>query len=255
MAIRLSVLALTALSFLFPALAAAAPAASPAGSYASFETDATSGVPTRIRAAIDGYAKLDAGNPEVAWRLIRAYFAYYDELAERNQEKERVWAADAGYELANQAIKEHPEHPEVVYYAGLIGMAYLDMHQMKALFIVGEVMDRFRKARALKPALDDWGPDRSLGILYHSLPGWPLSQGDRKKAHEHLQRAADNAPERGINRLMLAQVLLALDEPAAAKPHLEFLQKGNWRASSPHWRAITERRIGETVKQWEAADR
>jgi hypothetical protein len=202
-----------------------------------------------IRKVLTEVSAADLKDPEVAGRTLNAYFRYFDELAERDREKDRRWAADSMYELAKAARKAHPSHPEVRYWSAMAGLAYLQTYQMKALFVAGDVMDEMEVVRKLKPELDDWGPDRVLGILYYNLPGWPLSRGDNDKALVHLAKAAEGAPHRAVNRLYHAKTLWKDDQKEKAKGELAFLQKGVWKVSSAHWRTITEKQIGELAEE------
>jgi hypothetical protein len=202
-----------------------------------------------IRKVIAEVAAADLKDPEVAWRTLNAYFRYFDELAERNREKDRQWAADAMYELAKVARKAHPDHAGVRYWSAMAGLSYLQTYQMKALFVAGDVMDEMEVVRKLQPELDDWGPDRVLGILYYNLPGWPLSRGDNDKALVHLAKAAQAAPHRAVNRLYYAKTLWKDNQKEKAKGELGFLQKGEWKVSSAHWRKITEKQIGELAEE------
>lgn len=220
-----------------------------ADNLATIDTEAMSGEPDRIRLAISQYLDLDTTDPEIQWRLIRAYYNYYDELAETNQRKQRRWAAEAGYELAKTALKQRPDHAQTVYFSAVIGLCYLDFHRIKAIFLIDDVLDTFKKARQLDPTIDDAGPDRNLGLLYHELPGWPIGPGDRKKALKHLKQAYKIAPQRAANRLPLAKALIEQGQFDEALPHISFVRAGNFKVSSAHWRAIYLRRVEEVADE------
>lgn len=204
--------------------------------------------PDEIRAALPAFQAAATDAAATALHL-KAYYRYYDELAERNREGERGKAADVAHELAKKARAAYPKDASVRYWAAMADVAYLETNQMKALFIAGDLLEELEIARKLDPAVDDWGPDRMLGILYGALPGWPLSKGDNDKAIKHLTLAADKVPDRAVNRLRLAKVLLKAGKRDEAKKHLDFMLQGRWRVSSAHWRKITERQIAETAKE------
>jgi hypothetical protein len=186
----------------------------------------------------------------VQWRLIRAYYNYYDELTEKNRRKDQQWAADNGYALAVSAYASNKKHPEIVYYYATIGLCYLDFHRMKAVFLVNDLLDAFHEARKLDPAIDDAGADRSLGILYHELPGWPLGRGDSEKSVYHLREAVRLAPERAANRLVLAKILADADLYDEGWKHIEFVRTGKFKVSSPHWHSIYMRRVEEVAAEF-----
>ncbi len=245
MRLFLSVIVLSALGFNQPVWGAEILPA-----LTAIDADAMSGEPARIKRAIGKYEALKSADPELQWRLIRAYFNYYDELAERNQQKEQQWATDRGYALAVSAVAAHPKKAEIVYYYGVIGLCYLDFHRMKALFIVNDLLRAFVLAQKLDPLIDDGGPDRSLGILYHELPGWPLGKGDRKKALQHLQAAVLIAPTRAANRVTLAKLMVEFKRYEEGWKHIEFVRAGNFKVSSPHWHAIYLRRVEEVAADY-----
>lgn len=221
-----------------------------AASLADIDADAMSGDPARIRKSIDAYKSLDTQSADVQWRLVRAYFNYYDELTDLDRRKDQQWAADNGYALAVSAVAKHPEHPELLYYYATIGLCYLDFHRFKAVFLVNTLLATFEKTRKLVPELDDGGSDRSLGILYHELPGWPLGKGDRKKSLHHLKEAVRLSPQRAANRLTLAKVLAESKAYDEGWKHIEFVRAGDFKVSSPHWKKIYLRRVEEVAQEF-----
>jgi hypothetical protein len=228
-----------------PAFAAALPE-----QLAAADAEALSGDPERIRRSIAAFEVLDPADPAVQWRLVRAYFNYYDELTDRNRRNDQEWAADRGYALALSAYTAHPAHPEIVYYYATIGLCYLDFHRMKAIFLVNDLLAAFERARKLIPAIDDGGPDRSLGILYHELPGWPLGKGDHAKSLAHLQAAVQIEPRRAANRITLAKVLAEDKRYDEGWRHIEFVRAGDFKVSSPHWHAIYLKRVEEVAREF-----
>lgn len=196
-----------------------------------------------IRQSLDAAPPSTLDDAESAWRLLRVYYRYYDELEGQNREADRGWAAEKARPLAEQAYAKHPTSPAVVYWSAMAGLMYLEKNQMKALFIASDLLDRYERARKLDSTMDDWGPDRMLGILSYSLPGWPLSKGDNGKALLHLEKASKHAPNRAVNRLFYAKALLKDGQSEKAARELDFLEKGQWQVSSPHWRTLTESKI------------
>lgn len=223
--------------------------AEPAG-LAAVDADAMSGDPARIRRSIDAYRALDTANAEVQWRLIRAYFNYYDELAEKGRKADQQWATDAGYAAAAAFSTENPDKPELTYYYATIGLCYLDFHRFKAVFLVNDLLRMFAKVQKVMPEIDDGGPDRNLGILYHELPGWPIGIGDKKKALKHLEAAVSLAPRRAANRLTLASFLGENKRYEEGWTHIQFVREGKFKVSSEHWRQIYLRRVEEVAKDY-----
>jgi len=74
-----------------------------------------------------------------------------------------------------------------------------------AQFIDPVVEREFVTAAELDVRFDYAGPARGLGELYFQAPGWPFSVGNKRKAHEWLERAITLAPEYPGNHLNLAE--------------------------------------------------
>ena len=210
------------------------------------DTEAMSGEPERIQKAISMYNAMDIQNPEIQWRLIRAYYNYYDELTDRDLRKEQKKAADTGYALAKESYLKYPGHLKIVYYYASIASCYLEYHRFRALFMINDIIKAFEKSRQLDPAIDDAGPDRSLGLIYYLVPVWR----DKKKALQHLQTAAEISPERAANRLPLAKILAEQGRYEEGWEHIEFIRAGKFKVSSPHWREIYLRRVEEVAKEF-----
>lgn len=214
----------------------------------SIDLDAMSGDPERIREAIDAYKNCDnyMKDPELQWRLIRAYANYHSELEERDLDKQK-WAAEMGYKFAVEIDAAHSGKAESVYYYASICIRYLYFHRIKALFLGPGLLRSFEKARGLNPCIDDAGPDRNLGALYLELP-WPL--GDKKKALQHLKTAVEIAPQRAANRLWLAKALAEEGLYQDGWQHIEFIRAGKFDVSSQHWHTIYMRRAEELAKEF-----
>lgn len=218
-----------------------------AADLAAIDADAMSGDPERIRKSIHAYELLESDDADVLWRLIRAYYNYYDEFTERDRSTQE-WAANRGYALAERALPKFPHKAEVVYYGATIGLAYAEVHRFKAPFLIGDLFKTLEEAWRLDPAIDGGGPDRRLAFLY-ALP-WPLGKWDKEKVVEHLQKAVVFAPERASNRLGLAKALADLKRYDEGWPHVQFMRAGNFWAASDHWKTIYLRRTEEVAAEY-----
>lgn len=210
------------------------------------DTEAMSGEPERIQKAISIYHSMDTQSLEIQWRLIRAYYNYYDELTDRNRRKEQKTAADTGYALAKKAYMKHPDHLKIVYYYASISSCYVHYHRFRALFMINDIIKAFKKSRQLDHTIDDAGPDRSLGLIYYLVPVWR----DKKKALQYLQTATEISPERAANRLPLAKILAEQGRYEEGWQHIEFIRSGKFKVSSPHWREIYLRRVEEVAMEF-----
>jgi hypothetical protein len=133
---------------------------------------AMSGDPERIRMSIDEYKKLETidSDPEVQWRLLRAYGNLFSELTCRNRSKEQKEAAEAGYEFAVKVDAAHSDKAELVYYYADINGRYHKDHLFKAflgMFFGGfDPIGNCKTALDMDENIDYAGPHRCLGVLY-----------------------------------------------------------------------------------------
>ena len=231
----------------------------PSAKLSSIDSEAMSGEPERIRGAIEAYKNWPhyRVDPELQWRLLRAYANYHSELyakshseLEEREERdpgEQKWAAETGYKFAVECDAAQSDKAEIVYYYASIGMRYASFHRIEALFLGRGLLKSFEKARELNPDIDDAGPDRNLGAIYFKLP-WPL--GDKKKALHHFKEAVKIAPHRAANRLWLAKALAEEGLYDEGWQHIQFIRAGKFDVSSQHWHAIYMRRVEEVAKEF-----
>jgi tetratricopeptide (TPR) repeat protein len=148
--------------------------------------------------------RADPGNPELAWQFGRATF----DLAEvpyNRQERETL--AEQGIEACRAAIAREPDLAAAHYYLAMNLGQLARVHLLRGLRIVSEMEQAFKRARELDPRFDYSGADRSLGLLYHRAPGWPISVGNQSTGWKHLERAVKLSPDYPGNRLALAEAL------------------------------------------------
>lgn len=213
------------------------------------DEEAISGDVVRIQATIDKYLALDHSDPEVQWRILRAYYNYQDELQLRDRPADQEWACTEGYQFARTATADSSNKPELVYYDAVITGCYLSHNMISAPIFErltpGKVFAALEKARSLDPAINDAGPDRGLGLLYLELPPpWK----DKEKAMQHLENAVNIAPRRGGNRAWFAAALVENGRVNEAWEHIEFIRAGDYTVSSAHWAQIYEQKIEELAQ-------
>lgn len=220
----------------------------PSTKWSSIDIDATSGDRDRILNAIEEYKNCDnyMTNPDLQWRLLRAYANYHSEQAERDLFKQK-WAAESGYKFAVEIDASQSDKAEALYYYASIVMRYLYFHRIKAIFLGPGLLKSFEKVRRLNPNIDDAGPDRNLGALYFKLP-WPL--GNNKMALHHFKESVKIAPRRAANRLWLAKALAKEGLYQDGWQHIQFIRAGNFDVSSQHWREIYLRGVEEVAQEY-----
>ena len=209
-----------------------------AGQFEGIDAEAISGDPERIFQSIESYKSLNAKEDvDVLWRLLRAYFNYYDEYTERDRDMQR-WAAEHGWELANAAWNEFPDMAEFVYYKAVVAIAYKDIHRIQ-----GPGLKKIRRAledaRRMNPKIDDGGPDRRLGLSY--LLPWPFK--NKEKALYHMQEAVRLNCKRAANRLGLARALAEVKRFDEGWTHIQAVRTGKLEVSSEHWKALYRDRV------------
>lgn len=219
------------------------------GKLESIDGYAMSGDPDRIRLSIDEYKKLETidSDPELQWRLLRAYGNLFSELTCRNRSKEQKEAAEAGYDFAVEVDAAHSANAELVYYYADISGRYYKDHLIEAVFlkIFGgfDPIGNCEKALAMDPNIDYAGPLRCLGVLYLMLPG----SRDPEKAVTHLQEAVDRFPKRVANRIWLAKALAKVGRYEDAWAYIKGIQAGDFEigkdVSSRHWANIYKRQV------------
>lgn len=174
--------------------------------------------------------KEPANNP-AAVQLARAAFEWADFAG---KDEQRADIAQRGIEAARAVISRAPTNAAAHYWLGQDLGQLARTKSLGALKLVREMEDEFTRARNLDPHTDYAGPDRSLGYLYRDAPGWPTSIGSKKKAREHLERAAQLHPEFPDNQVVL----------------LESFEQWADRQGFDRQFKITERTLGEAKKKF-----
>jgi len=176
-------------------------------------------------------ALADMGSYEAAWKSARACAELLDATWDDRARDERITLAQRGVNHAERGKELAPEGPEAPYWAaacyGLLGKAK-GLGGKKTL---DPILENCRKVVALDPRYDGAGAHRILGAVYLKAPAWPASIGHLDRSREELERACALAPERPENHLLLARVLVEIDDPASNAAAGEALER--FRLLSP----------------------
>ncbi|MBN2573236.1 MAG: tetratricopeptide repeat protein [Deltaproteobacteria bacterium] len=159
--------------------------------------------------------------------------------ADLEKDEARVIAlAEEGMTVLAQAHLP-PGDAEAAYLHALNLGLFVRSRGMTAVGRLGDLV-ALLKVAGEKPALDQGGPLRVLGLLYVKAPSWPLGPGDLEAAIELLERAARDYPEHPLNHLYLAYALLDAGERERAREEIGRARElctaqrfGEWAA---HWR-------------------
>ncbi len=171
--------------------------------------------------------------------LARAAFDWGEYSA---TDRQRAAIAERGIEAARAALVRNTNLGAAHYWLGMNLGQMARTKSIGAIPLIKEIAAAFLRARDLDPKIDFAGPDRSLGLLYRDAPGWPTSLGNKKKAREHLERAAALCPEFPENPLCLLETCQQWGERQNFTLQLRKID-----------RALNDARPRLTGPQWEAA--
>jgi tetratricopeptide (TPR) repeat protein len=193
------------------------------------------------------------------WEYGRACYDFAQLASNRT---ERAEIAEQGIAVCRQLIARRPDSVAGHYYLGMnLGQLADTKRNLAALKMVKEMEQEFQKAADLEAGFDHAGPDRNLGLLYLQAPAI-ISVGSRSKAHQHLQRAVELAPDYPENRLNLCEAYLKWGEYNGALRQIKAL-KELWPAArrqldgtswAPAWQDW-EQRLEQAKKKVDASSR
>jgi tetratricopeptide (TPR) repeat protein len=156
-----------------------------------------------------------------SWHLARACF---DVGENATNSSERAEIAEKGITICRDLIARDPNLAPAHHYLGMNLGQLARTRGLGALKLVSEMETEFKRAAALDPKFDNAGPDRNLGLLYREAPH-VASIGSRAKSRQHLQKAADLAPDFPENRLNLIESFLRWSDRNGARRELKALEE------------------------------
>ena len=213
-----------------------------------------------FRAAKAKYEKVP-DSTEAAWQFGRACFDLA-EFATRNAERAEL--AQQGIAACRTALARASNSAPLHQYLGMNLGQLARTETLGALRLVNQMEREFTLAHGLDEHFDYAGPDRSLGMLYRDAPAIG-SIGSRSKARQHLQRAAELAPDFPENRLNLIESYSKWGDYDAARRELKALEEvlpaarsrltgSAWASSWADWDArlaAARKKLGEPAKKLE----
>lgn len=158
-------------------------------------------------------------DPVLAWQFASTCFDWADWATDKVQ---RAAIAQEGIAASRQSLLV-TDSAAGHYYLALNMGQLAQAETMGALKLVREMSHEFETAAEMDPHFDFAGPDRGLGLLCRDAPGWPVSIGSRRKAHEYLESAVTLAPGDPENVLTLAESYLKWGDTINAKNELRVL--------------------------------
>ena len=163
--------------------------------------------------------RANPGNAALFWKFACACF----NVAEfATNSEERAQLAEEGIDACQHLIEHDPKSAPGHYYLGMNMGQLARTRGLGALKLVTQMEAEFKRARELDEKFDYAGPDRNLGLLYFEAPRIG-SIGSRSKAHTHLQKAVDLAPEYPENHLNLLDAFIKWSDRNGARRELKVL--------------------------------
>ncbi len=133
-----------------------------------------------------------------AGELSATVSAVRDRWAEVNYntpKKQREAAFEALAKQAAAARAAQPKDANALIWEGIVLSSFAgERGGLGALGLAKQARADFEQAIKLDPAALDGSAYTSLGVLYYSVPGWPVGFGDDKKARELLRKGLQVNP-------------------------------------------------------------
>jgi len=203
----------------------------------------TKNVRQSIRTLEQGLADSPDAYP-VLWRLARAY----EWVGRYAAPADRVELFTQATTYAGRAVEAAPLGVDGRYWnaltTGRLGEA---RGILRSLAAAGEMRTELEAVLELAP--EHAGAHFALGMLYHQLPGWPISFGNNNQALEYMSTAVELAPENTTYLLGLAELLLDMRRRADALDHLEAIIGMPLTPTEPVESAEDKQRAGDLLRR------
>lgn len=141
---------------------------------------------------------VSAGLPAFAGELSPQVVAVRDRWAEVNYntpKKQREAAFEALAKQAAAARAAQPKDVNALIWEGIVLSSFAgERGGLGALGLAKQARADFEQAIKLDPNALDGSAYTSLGVLYYSVPGWPVGFGDDDRARELLRKGLQANP-------------------------------------------------------------
>ena len=108
---------------------------------------------------------------------------------------QREAAFEALSQQAGQVREAHPRDADALIWEGIVLSSFAgERGGLGALGLAKQARADYEQAIKLDPNALDGSAYTSLGVLYYSVPGWPVGFGDDKKARELLRKGLQINP-------------------------------------------------------------
>ncbi len=172
------------------------------------------------------------------YRLRNIYLFLYWQLC--NNPTEKLSTINKGIQYAIETIKAYPDDPEGWLRRGIfIGLLALQQGILNSLSVAPAIIKYLTKAYKLDKTYLDSEPTIVLGKTLYKLPPFPISYGDKKKAHMLLEEVLNSAPSFPYLYVDLAEFELSEGNRKKAFYYLDQikgLRPDNWYGKiAYHW--------------------
>ena len=107
----------------------------------------------------------------------------------------QIEAFEALIKIADASLNANPTDAEIQVWTGIIKSTLAGAKSgLSALSLAKAAKRHLEKAIELDGTVLSGSAYTSLGVLYNSVPGWPIGFGDDKKSSKNLQRALEINP-------------------------------------------------------------
>ncbi len=131
---------------------------------------------------------------------------------------QKLFCYEKGVLFGKKAVTSNPEEAMAHFWLGTnLGLMGQEKGILSSLFLLPEIESHLRKSLALDESYFYGAPHRAMGWLLHSIPPWPLSSGDNKKAMYHLEKALSFGNEFPMNYLYAGEIYISLGKKKEAK--------------------------------------
>ncbi|MCP5242467.1 TRAP transporter TatT component family protein [Nitrosomonas sp.] len=159
--------------------------------------------------------------PKVIAELARLQCANAEVEAERTK---RIELYRGCIETTDRALAIHSDEIVAIYWKAVaIGKLSEESGVLNALRLMRPMEKLFLRVIELDEQYDNAGAHKALGRIYHKLPQFPISFGDKNKALFHLKNALKLFPNDIIARAFYAELLFDLGKKQEAYRHAKYI--------------------------------
>ena len=186
----------------------------------------------------------DPKSEEAAWKLTRTL--YYIGSNSPKEQKEAIYTQ--AVEAAKKAVAINPKSVPGHFWLGVAYGVYGSVKGvMKSLSLIEPIKKEMAFVIENDPDYEAGGAYRVLGRLYFKVPG--LFGGDNDLTVENLEVAVKKGPQRYLNHIYLAEVLLDEGEDDKAKKLLELVVTGptepGFEPEDQKWKATAKTMLAD----------